>query len=150
MFDMVPFKRNNSLSKRGDDIFDSFFNNFFADDMFYPSTISTFGNGFKVDLKEDDTNYMIEADLPGIKKENIDISINNNYLTISAKRQDDIENKSENYVRRERRYGEFKRSFYIDNVEENTIDASFTDGVLKVVLPKKEKGKESNRKIDIH
>lgn len=150
MFDMVPFRRNNSINKRGDDIFDSFFNNFFGDDMFYPSNISTFGNGFKVDLKEDENNYMIEADLPGIKKENIDINLNNNYLTISAKRQDDVEDKKGNYVRRERRYGEFKRSFYIDNVDENTIDASFSDGVLKVILPKKEKTKESQRRIDIH
>ncbi|AKN33111.1 heat-shock protein [Clostridium carboxidivorans P7] len=150
MFDMIPFRRNNSINKRGDDIFDSFLNNFFGDDMFYPSNISTFGNGFKVDLKEDENNYMIEADLPGIKKENIDINLNNNYLTISAKRQDDVEDKNGNYVRRERRYGEFKRSFYIDNVDENTIDASFSDGVLKVILPKKEKTKESQRRIDIH
>ncbi|AKA71277.1 heat shock protein Hsp18 [Clostridium scatologenes] len=150
MFDMIPFRRNNSISKRGEDIFDSFFNNFFGEDMFYPSNISTFGNGFKVDLKEDENNYMIEADLPGIKKENIDINLNNNYLTISAKRQDDVEDKNGNYVRRERRYGEFKRSFYIDNVDENAIDASFSDGVLKVILPKKEKIKESQRRIDIH
>ncbi|WPC41895.1 heat shock protein Hsp18 [Clostridium sp. JS66] len=150
MFDMIPFRRNNSINKRGDDIFDSFLNNFFGDDMFYPSNISTFGNGFKVDLKEDENNYMIEADLPGIKKENIDINLNNNYLTISAKRQDDVEDKNGNYVRRERRYGEFKRSFYIDNVDETTIDASFSDGVLKVILPKKEKTKESQRRIDIH
>lgn len=150
MFDMIPFRRNNSINKRGEDIFDSFFNNFFGEDMFYPSNISTFGNGFKVDLKENENNYMIEADLPGIKKENIDINLNNNYLTISAKRQDDVEDKSGNYVRRERRYGEFKRSFYIDNVDENAIDASFSDGVLKVILPKKEKTKESQRRIDIH
>ncbi|AWI07465.1 heat shock protein Hsp18 [Clostridium drakei] len=150
MFDMIPFRRNDSINKRGEDIFDSFFNNFFGEDTFYPSNISTFGNGFKVDLKEDENNYMIEADLPGIKKENIDISLNNNYLTISAKRQDDVEDKNGNYVRRERRYGEFKRSFYIDNVDENAIDASFSDGVLKVILPKKEKIKESQRRIDIH
>lgn len=149
MFDMIPFKRNNSI-KRGDDIFDTFFNNFLNDNMFYPSNVSTFGNGFKVDLKEDENNYIIAADLPGINKENIDINFENNYLTISAKRQNDIEDKTGNYVRRERRYGEFKRSFYIDNVDENTIDASFKDGELKVTLPKKEKVKATQRKIDIH
>lgn len=150
MFDMVPFKRNDSISKRGEDIFDKFFNNFFPDDTFYSSNISTFGNGFKVDLKEDENNYILEADLPGIKKENIDIDIKDDYLTVSAKREDNAEDNTENYVRRERRYGEFKRSFYIDNVEKNTIDASFKDGVLKIILPKKEKGKQSQRKIDIH
>ncbi len=146
MFDMVPFKRNNSISKRGDDIFDKFFSNFFSDDMFYPSNISTFGNGFKVDLKEDENNYMLEADLPGINKENIDINVKDDYLTISAKREDSMEDTSENYVRRERRYGEFKRSFYIDNVEESTIDASFKDGVLKVILPKKKKASNLKEK----
>jgi HSP20 family protein len=53
-------------------------------------------------------------------------------------------------VRRERHYGEFKRSFYVDNVNENEIDASFKDGVLRIVLPKMSKGQERKRKIDIH
>ena len=145
MFGIVPF-RNNHLSK-GDDYFTPFLKNFFEDDFF--SSINTLG-GFKADLKEDDNSYLVEADLPGIKKEAIDIDFNNNYLTISAKRDDSMEEKKENYVRRERHYGEFRRSFYIDNVDENNIDASFNDGVLKVSLPKIKKGYDEKRKIDIH
>jgi HSP20 family protein len=70
-------------------------------------------------------------------------------LVISAKRDESIENKKDNYVRRERHYGEFKRAFYIDNVDEININASFTEGVLKVILPKLNKGIDKKQKIDI-
>ncbi|NLK97046.1 MAG: Hsp20/alpha crystallin family protein [Epulopiscium sp.] len=146
MFEMMPFRRNHL--NRKDDFFSPFFKNFFEDD-FFPTMHYMQGN-FNVDLKETDDDYQIEADLPGIKKGDIDIDFSNNYLTISAKRNEAIEDKNENYVRRERHYGEFKRSFYIDNVDETKIDASFKDGVLKVVLPKLNKGKTNRRKIDIH
>ncbi|MHC6178925.1 heat shock protein Hsp18 [Clostridium sp. JNZ X4-2] len=147
MFDMVPFKKNNSLT-RGD-VFDSFVNSFFNDDFFAPVNINGFGKGFKVDLKENETNYVVEADLPGINKDAINVDYSNNYLTISAKREDSREDKSENFIRQERSYGEFKRSFYVDNVDEDNINASFKDGVLKVNLPKSEKGSDNTKKINI-
>ncbi|MBV7275510.1 Hsp20/alpha crystallin family protein [Clostridium sp. PL3] len=147
MFDMVPFrKNNNSIAKRGD-YFNQLFDNFFNDDFFAPMT--HFGNSFRVDLKETENEYMVEADLPGINKEAIDIQYENNYLTVSAKREETIENKDNNYVRRERSYGQFSRRFYIDNVNEEKIDASFKDGVLKITLPKLEKVIMNKRKIDI-
>lgn len=146
MFDMVPFRKNNNLARRGD-FFDQMMNNFFDDDFLTPQNY--FGNSFRVDLKENENEYIIEADLPGIKKDAIDLSYENNYLTVTAKREDTVEDKSGNYVRRERSYGEFKRSFYIDNVDESKIDASFNDGVLRINLPKIDKTKVSRRRIDI-
>ena len=104
---------------------------------------------FKVDLKETPDNYLVEADLPGVKKENINIEFDNGNLTISAKRDETLEDKKENYVRRERHYGEFRRNLYIENVDENRIDASFNDGVLKIVLPKLNKGNNNRRRINI-
>jgi len=145
MFNMVPFTKNNGITKKGFGL-DDFFSDFLRDDFFTP--MLTGSNSFKVDLKEDENNYTIDADLPGIKKEDISLEYDNNYLTISAKREETVENKDDAFVRRERTYGEFKRSFYIDNIDENTIDASFTDGVLRITLPKKEKGIE-RKKIDI-
>lgn len=145
MFDMIPFRKNDLI--RRDDFFSPFLKNFFNDDFF--STINDLQGSFKVDLKETDESYLVEADLPGIEKEAIDIEFNNNYLVISAKRNESIEDKKENYVRRQRRYGEFKRSFYIDNVDESKIDASFDHGVLKITLPKLNKGNDKKRKIDI-
>lgn len=146
MFGMIPFKRNNGVTRTGS-AFDDLFSNFLGDDFFSPAL--TTAGGFKVDLKEDENAYTVEADLPGIKKEDIALDYANNYLTISAKRDETVENKDNNYVRRERRYGQFKRSFYIDNINESAIDASFKDGVLKITLPKMDKGIE-NKRIDIH
>lgn len=146
MFDMVPFRRNNGIARTGS-AFDDLFNNFLGDNFFSPAVINA--EGFKVDLKEDENAYTLEADLPGVKKDDIALDYENNYLTISAKRDETIEKKDDNYVRRERRYGQFKRSFYVDNADESAIDASFADGVLKVILPKTDKGIEK-KKIDIH
>lgn len=153
MFGLVPFNRNNnSLSRRGDSfnqLIDSFFNdNFFNDDFLAPMAMN-YGN-FRVDLKENKNEYIVEADLPGINKEAIDLDFHNNYLTISAKRENIIEDKKDNYVRRERSYGEFKRRFYIDNVDSGKIEAEFKDGVLSVILPKADPDKEDKRKIEIH
>ncbi|MCW6062102.1 heat shock protein Hsp18, partial [Clostridium sporogenes] len=132
MFHMIPFRKNN-LNKK-DEFFSPFFNNFFNDEFF--SLMNNLQGNFKVDLKETDEDYLVEADLPGVKKEDITVKFQNNYLTISAKRDSSIENKKENFVRQERYYGEFNRSFYINNIDENNIDASFKDGVLKINLPK--------------
>ena len=145
MFDMVPFRRNNGITKKVVGLND-LFSDFLRDDFFSP--MLTGSSNFSVDLKEDENNYTIDADLPGIKKEDISLEYDNNYLTISAKRDETVENNNNDFIRRERTYGEFKRSFYIDNIDENTVDASFTDGVLKITLPKKEKGIQ-RKKIDI-
>jgi HSP20 family protein len=147
MFDMIPFRKDNSLS-RGDE-FEKFMKSFFNND-FSPVGMSVFGRDFKVDLKENDDSYLVEADLPGVNKDDINLSFKNNYLTISAKRENSREDKKEDFVRRERNYGEFKRSFYIDNVDDQKIDASFKDGVLKIELAKSEKGRNRGRKIDIN
>jgi len=146
MFGMIPFRRNNSVVRNGS-AFDDLFSKFLGDDFFSP-TLTSAGN-FKVDLKEDENAYTLEADLPGIKKDDINLDYANNYLTISAKRDETVENKDNNYVRRERRYGQFRRGFYVDNINESAIDASFKDGILKITLPKIDKGMEKKR-IDIH
>ncbi|PRR85688.1 heat shock protein Hsp18 [Clostridium luticellarii] len=147
MFDMIPFRKDNSMS-RGDE-FEKFMKSFFNND-FSPVGMNVFGRDFKVDLKENDDSYLVEADLPGVNKDDINLSFKNNYLTISAKRENSREDKKEDFVRRERNYGEFKRSFYIDNVDDQKIDASFKDGVLKIELAKSEKGRNRGRKIDIN
>ncbi|EHN14742.1 heat shock protein Hsp18 [Clostridium sporogenes] len=146
MFDMITFRKNN-LNKK-DEFFSPFFNNFFNDEFF--SLMNNLQGNFKVDLKETDEDYLVEADLPGVKKEDITVKFQNNYLTISAKRDSSIENKKENFVRQERYYGEFNRSFYINNIDENNIDASFKDGVLKINLPKLDKENSNEKRIDIH
>lgn len=148
MFDMVPFKRTGLLKKGGDN-FNSFMDNFFNDDFFAPIPFEKMGFGFKVDLKENENCYVVEADLPGVNKESIDIQYKNNYLTVSAKREDKTEEKKEDFVRKEIKYGELKRSFYVDNVDEEKITAAFKDGVLRIELPKVEISKVETKKIEI-
>lgn len=146
MFDLTPFRKNNLSGT--DDFLSPFIRNFFDDGFL--SAVNYMQGNFKVDLKETDESFLVEAELPGIKKEAIDVDFHNNHLVISAKRDEALEDKKENYVRRERHYGELKRSFYIENVDQNKIDASFADGVLKITLPKLTKGNDKKRKIDIH
>ncbi len=146
MFEMIPWRRNSNMQRR-DDFFETVVNSFFNDDFFAPAGLLK--SSFSVDLKENENEYLIEADLPGVEKGDIHLDYNNGYLTISAKRDSLVEDKKDNYVRKERSHGEFKRCFYVDNIDEEKIQASFNNGVLNVSLPKLNKGKESGKKIDI-
>lgn len=90
-------------------------------------------------MRETDKNFTVDADLPGFKKEDVNVSYKDNYLTIKAKREEEVKEEKENYIRQERSTGEVMRRFYVEDVDEDAIDAEFKDGVLKIVLPKKEK-----------
>lgn len=111
------------------------FNDFFNDDML--SKFNSSGS-FKTDIKETPEEYIVHAELPGVKKEDIKVDYNNNYLTISATRNNESEEKKDNYIRRERSYGSVSRGFYISNVNKDSIKAKFDNGVLNIELPKKE------------
>ena len=134
MFGLVPFKFNTGENNRGLTINDMF-NDFFNDDML--SEFNSSGS-FKTDIKETPEEYIVHAELPGVKKEDIKIDYNNNYLTISATRNNESEEKKDNYIRRERSYGSVSRGFYISNVNKDSIKAKFDNGVLNIELPKKE------------
>lgn len=103
----------------------------------------------KVDIKEDDKNYLIQAELPGVNKEDIDLEIADNILSIQVERKEESKEEKENYIRKERRYGNFKRSFYIDNVDLEKIDAELDDGILEINLPKKTRNQEQVKTIKI-
>ena len=98
----------------------------------------------KTDIYEENNNYIIESDLPGITKENIKINYENGYLTIIAKTK---EIKVNTYIRREKYYGEFKRSFYIGLKKEENIKASFQNGILKITFPKDDIPKQEAKNI---
>lgn len=150
MFGLVPYQRRGTgLQRRNRDFFDfdSFFENFFNDGLF-PMFYNNNGQ-MRVDIKENDKEYIIEAELPGVKKEDITIETRDNMLTISVKSDETAEEKSENYIRRERRSTSMFRSFAIDNVKQDQIAAKHENGILKLTLPKQEKAKIKTRKIDI-
>ncbi len=111
--------------------------NFFLDDFF-----DDFGkvkvNDLKCDIYDDGDSYVVEMDTPGFSKDEIDVHIEKGYLTISAEHGDEKDDEGKNYIRKERVYGSTKRQFYVGDVDENSIKASFNDGVLKVIVPKQE------------
>ena len=102
-----------------------------------------------IDVVEDKENVMIKADLPGLKKEDISVNVDNNILTIRGERKSESERKEEGYHRVERFYGAFERSLDLGTAVDSTkIKAKYNDGVLEVVLPKTEKAKTKQVVID--
>ena len=106
-------------------------------------------NRMKCDIYEKDNKYYIEMEVPGFKKEDIDISLKDGNLTVKAEKKMSNEEKDDDkkYLRKERSYMRTERSFNLGNVDEENIDASFENGVLNIVIPKAE---ENKRTIEIH
>lgn len=148
MFKLIPYRKNN-LS-RTEDIFDDFFDSFFNDSFFTPMrSLDNRVGGFKVDVSDNGDRYVIEADLPGVDKEHVKIEYENKYLTITASREETKETQENNYVRRERQCGEYRRSFFIDNIQSEDIEAVFRNGVLKIELKKRPQVTETGKFIEI-
>jgi len=103
----------------------------------------------RVDISETDDNLVIAAEIPGMKKEDINISVEDGVLTLKGERKHENEKKEKNYHRIERSYGSFYRSFRLPpSVDTEKVHASYKDGVLKVTLPKLEEVKP--REIPVH
>ncbi len=121
---------------------------FWADD-FFQDFMPAFKNRdtFKIDVKENEKEYMVEAELPGIKKEDVNVSLNDNQLTIAVKQSKDTEEKKDNYIHRERGFSTMQRTIYLDNASNKGASAKFEDGVLSLKLPKNDSQKIY--KIDI-
>ncbi|PIO47220.1 MAG: heat-shock protein Hsp20 [[Chlorobium] sp. 445] len=96
-------------------------------------------SAFRVDISEDDKAIYIEADLPGVKKEDLKVTIEDNLLTIRAERRAETTENKKNFYRTERVFGSLTRSFTMgENINAEAIEAHFADGVLKLTLPKVE------------
>ena len=124
-----------------------FFDNFF-DDFEPPKKLDKM---MKCDIYEEDNNYVIEMDVPGFKKEDINMELDDGYLKISAEKKSDNEEKDgKKYVRRERHcYSKCERQFYVGNIKDEDIKAKFKDGILKISVPKEEEKKETKKVIMI-
>jgi HSP20 family protein len=103
-----------------------------------------------VDIKETDAGYEVTAELPGVLEKDIAVKFADGTLTISAEKREDREEKKANYFLSERHYGTLKRSFRVaDGVEADKIEASFKNGVLKVMLPKTAEARKKSKTITI-
>ena len=126
-----------------DNVFDDFFDFPFYDDRAEKKLYGHHAaNLMKTDIQEHEDGYTLEMDLPGFKKEEIQIELNNGYMTISAAKgldEDEKDKKSGKYIRRARYTGSCQRSFYVgEDVTEEDIKAEFKHGILKLFVPKKE------------
>lgn len=135
---MLLVRRNNDFD---------WLNNWFDDNFFNtPVMAQTTTTAPAVNVKEDNKQYVMEVAVPGLKKEQVNMSIDKDgYLTLSIenKNEQKDENKKEHYLRREFSYTSYRQSYALpDNVDANKIEANVADGVLKVVLPKVEKKEE--------
>ncbi len=147
---LVPYsKRNRGLSRGPQDVFniDRVFDDFFGD-SFMPALFAE-EKQIKVDIRENEKEYIVEADLPGVKKEEINVELNNERLMISVTKNEEVNEEKENYIRKERRSGSYCRSFYVENVTEDKISAKFENGVLSMILPKKKAEVSKKNQIEI-
>lgn len=121
--------------------FDRVFNDFFND----------FGrfNSFSTDVIDKGDCYQLQADLPGFKKEEISIDLDSDTLTISAAHNEDKKVSKDNYVRQERRYNSYCRSFHIPGIRKDEISATYHNGVLEVTLPKENAEVPETKRIEI-
>ena len=103
----------------------------------------------RTDIRETENAYILEADLPGFTREDIHAEIKDGYLTIRAEHKSETEDKNETYLRRERSYGSFSRTFDLDGIDAEAITASFKDGVLTLELPKLTPKAEEARRLEI-
>jgi len=104
-----------------------------------------------VDVVEEKDCYLVKAELPGISKEDVNVTLQDNYLTIKGEKKHEAETKEANYYRRERAYGMFSRTIELPTgVDAKKIDAHFKDGVLSVRLPKTEEAKPKQIEVKVN
>jgi HSP20 family protein len=114
-----------------------------------------FGNGFNqfdnfnTDVIDKGDSYLLQAELPGFQKEDIKIDLDKETLTISASHNEEKKEKRDNYVRQERRYSSYCRSFHIPGINKENISASYQNGVLEISLPKENVMIEEAKRIEI-
>ena len=139
----------NKIQQRNSDTYSMTPFNFFED--FSRNLFNDFkSNLIKTDIHETDNEYIVEAELPGIPKENIQVTYEDGVLTISGQQQTDTvdEDKKGKLIRSERSLTSVRRQYLLENVKEDEIKASYSDGILKVTLPK-DSNKEIKKSIPI-
>lgn len=137
-----PFKELETLSERMRSIFDDLPTAFNLDltSSFYP----------RVDIAEDDQNIYVTAELPGVDKKDVKVSLQDNVLTIKGEKKSEIKDENKNYFRIERTYGSFCRSFQLPaEVDHDKVKAKFENGMLMIEAAKKEPTSRNEKLIEI-
>ena len=144
MFGLTPFNRG-GLQRRNRDLvgFYDLMDDFFKDSLLPAANLRA--ENFKMDVKETEKEYIVEAEMPGIKKEEIEISYREEMLTISVKKEEEKKEEKENYLHQERSTSSMMRSMYMKNIDSENIKAKLSEGVLMVTIPKKTAAEEKRQ-----
>ena len=143
MFELTPFIRTNNFISA----YDPFKEMEEFEKRFFERRVPT----FKTDIRETDAAYILDAELPGFAKEDITAEVNGGYLTIRAEHKSENEKKDSknNYIRRERSYGSYTRTFDLEGIKSEDITVAYKDGILTLNLPKAEQKKPEARRLEI-
>jgi len=135
--------RNNTLLPGFNDVFESIFNDTFFSDRMVTRVPA-------VNISETENNYHVELAVPGLKKDDFKLSLEQNVLTISVEQNNEQQDNQKNYSKREFSYSSFVRSFTLpESADDNNINATYTDGILSIDIAKREEAKVMRRQIEI-
>lgn len=147
MAGLIPFNRRGyNFPVAGFEDFHNMLDDFFGDN--WMPNRNLLKDTFKIDIKEAESEYLVEAELPGIAKEEISLDVENENLCISVKREEDVNQDGKNYLHRERRVSSMSRSIRLGDAKLGDIKAKLENGILTVTIPKREKA-DNSRKIEI-
>ena len=152
MAGLIPFNRKNqsALSVRNDPFY-NMLDDFFSDEYAFPRwgrMRSLANDTFKIDVEENEKDYAINAELPGVSKDEIQLDFSDGRLLIGVEREENINEEKKNYVHREIRHTSMNRSVYLADGTAEGIKAKLEDGLLKITVPKKT-GANRSHKISI-
>lgn len=150
MFELRPFERRNSHIAAYDPFreMENLERAFFGDRGFFSG--SALGE-FRTDIQDKGDSYLLTADLPGFRKEDIHIDLDGDTMTIRAERHSEHEEKDKagSYMRCERSYGSYQRTFDISGIQDDAMTAAYTDGVLRLTMPKRDMTVSGSRRLEI-
>lgn len=137
MAGMISFRRGNGLMNTGFGDFHSMFDDFFADSFQLGRSLEA--DTFKLDIQDTDKEYIVEAEMPGVDKSKVQLSLNNETLNISVYNEEESEEDKDNkkYIHRERTMTSMTRKIYLPNSEGEGIKAKMENGILQITIPKK-------------
>ncbi len=137
MAGLVPFGRRRPMLPLSNTRYDDFFqvmDDFFNDAS--PFRRNPANQSFKLDVRENEQQYCVEAELTGVNKDEIRLDLDEGRLTIAVQREETSEESKGNYIHRERRFGTMQRSLYLGDVDRDAVKATFKDGLLEITIPK--------------
>lgn len=141
----------NTIVKRNSELFEGLMENFLNDSNWFKPELNSKFSMPAVNIKNNENEFEIELAVPGLKKEDFNIEVEENVLKLSVNKSAENREENENYTRKEFSYFNFQRSFALpkDVVDTENVQATYADGILKVLLPKQKELKESVKKITV-